>query len=143
MSDFFVLLTHDKRESSVVNALDDQGRDVYFPRILKHVRRGKRLVDVSLPFLPGHVFVADDGCGVEPLLRVPGVRDVLRWGGAPMRVPSWRVSEMQRREGDAGFVRLDDASTVEHGSLFNRIRGDTRVTLFKCWLRPVRSLEAA
>ena len=137
MSDFFVVVTQDKRESVAVNALDDLSRDVYYPRVLRQVRRGRRVVDVPSPFLPNHLFVADDGNGAEPLRGVVGVRGVLCVNGGSARVPASLVHEMMAREVE-GFVRLDPPGVDKDavlGLLYRPMRGDTRVLLFQSVLK--------
>ena len=139
----FVVHTKPNAENYAVDFLVRFGHQVYFPRVLEHLSRTGRVVDLIRPFLPRYLFVWDQGQDVSGIKNAPGVSNFVRQGVAFARVGIEVLSQIQAREGADGLVRLDGPALPSGGPyrsgepLKYRLRGplgyeDAVHALFDC-----------
>lgn len=118
--------------------LERQGYQCFRPLSqCERIVRGRRQVNVQSLF-PGYLFISlAADANWAPLRSTRGVSRVVGFGGAPVEVDAWLISELQQRpeevlapvfcEGER--VRITDGGFAELDAIFMAADGDERVLL--------------
>lgn len=110
MTDFwFVAQTVTGAERTAATFLRELlGFEVYLPLVLQQRRHARRVDWVERPFIPGYIFVSDDGRSERLIRSARGIAGMMRVGERAARVCSGVIGSLRDRE-SGGYVVLDDA----------------------------------
>ena len=97
MSPWHAVLCKPRREALAETNLNNQGYEVYLPRMAALRRRAGRWQRSIEPMFPRYLFLnAGDGTrGLAPIRSTPGVSGLVRLAGEPARVPSGVVEALR------------------------------------------------
>jgi transcriptional antiterminator RfaH len=106
---WYVVQTHPHAEAKAAAHLTRQGYSIYLPRYLKQRRHARRLEIMPAPLFPRYLFVAIDMRMQRwrAIHSTFGVARLVCSGEEPAVLPDAVIGELQGRQDDAGFVRLD------------------------------------
>lgn len=99
-----IVQTEYRRERTAESEITAAGYLVYVPRYktrMREQRNHRRWIDTVKPLFPGYLFVdvADEAIPAEWLARQRGVRDLVRQGIEPVRVPDRVIDRLRTDEG--------------------------------------------
>lgn len=85
---WYAIYTQCRHEARVESALQQNGLEVFLPRVTTLSRRRDRKLLLKLPLFPGYIFVRTSltASGYHNIIKVPGVVRLLG-NGSPMPVP--------------------------------------------------------
>ena len=106
---WYVAQTHPRAETKASLHLSRQQFESYLPVYLKKRRHARRLETIAAPLYPGYIFVAID---MElqrwrAIQSTFGVSRIVCHGDQPAPVADGVVEELQRRQDDSGYIRLE------------------------------------
>lgn len=106
---WYAVQTHPHAEAKAAAHLRRQGYAIYLPRYLRQRRHARRVETVPAPLFPRYLFVAIDRRTQRwrAIQSTIGVARLVCSGDEPAVLPAAVIGELQGREDDAGFVRLD------------------------------------
>jgi transcriptional antiterminator RfaH len=123
MKDWFAVRTQPRNELKASEHLARQGFEVLFPRYMKRRSHARKVDFVPAPLFPCYLFIEFDVS--DPCWRVVrstrGVIDLVRNGVSPVRLPTGIIDEIRARQGEDGFVQLNNNLNLARGA---RIRID-------------------
>jgi transcriptional antiterminator RfaH len=95
MLQWYALFTKPHKERQVESALHDRGIEVYLPAIQSPGRKPQR----GCPFFPRYLFAKFDveQNGVNALCYIPGLSNVVMFGGLPARVDERTIAALHER----------------------------------------------
>jgi transcriptional antiterminator RfaH len=119
MNRWYVVHTRVQAEEKAAFHLRRQGYDVYLPRYLKRVRHARRTEAKSSPLFPRYLFVGFDieTCRWRSIMSTVGVSHIIANESGPLPVPEDVVAAIQAREGESGYVDLNDARPFRQGDV--------------------------
>jgi transcriptional antiterminator RfaH len=144
MREWCVVQTRINGESLAARHLQNQGFDVYLPKIKKQRRHARRVDMVFAPMFPRYLFVRLSA--LAPKWRsvngTIGVSYMICHGDEPALVPEGIVEEIMSRENDEGVVaphkalfkpgerlRMLDGAFTDQIGLFEEMADDKRVIM--------------
>lgn len=109
VSSWYVVQTQPNAERRAVLNLNRQGYQVYMPQYLRRRRHARRVEMVKSPLFPRYLFVAIDidAQRWRSIQSTIGVSRLVCNGELPAIVPPRVIEELQAREDEQGFIRLD------------------------------------
>jgi transcription antitermination factor NusG len=93
---WMALTVKHQHEQAVRTALEGKGFKAYAPTCRAARRWSDRLKELDLPLFPGYVFCRWHSYGQTPLLRTPGVRTVVSFGGEIAPIPDSEIARIRR-----------------------------------------------
>ena len=120
---WYALQLKTRFERVVAAHLRGKGYEEYLPTYRSRRRWSDRVKEVELPLFPGYIFCKFDVTDRLPLMVVPGVISVVRFGGVPMPIPEQEIAAVQRvvnsgmPYGPWPEVCVGEAVHVTHGPL--------------------------
>jgi transcriptional antiterminator RfaH len=122
---WYVVQTHPHAEAKAAAHLTRQGYSIYLPRYLKQRHHARRLEVVPAPLFPRYLFVAIDMHTQRwrAIHSTCGVARLVCSGEEPAVLPAAVIGELQGRQDDAGFVRLDLRPRFMPGDRVRVVRG--------------------
>jgi transcriptional antiterminator RfaH len=120
-----LVYTRNKWEESARGHLEQQGFEVFLPRIRKTVRHAGRRRERIEPMFPRYLFVHLDP-GVEdwsPIRSTVGVTTLVRFGREPGIVPAEIVDGLRARADEHGIIGSDDPGDFEAGQNVRIVEG--------------------
>lgn len=152
---WYAIYTHAQAERTATSHLVRQGFEIYRPCYLKTRSHARRVERVAAPLFPRYLFVAMD---VErsrwlAVRSTVGVHSLVSQGSVPTPLSTSVIDQIRAREGEDGFVVLEDPAFWRPGTrlyvtdgplaecmgLFQGMSDRDRVTLLLDILgRPVR-----
>jgi transcription antitermination factor NusG len=129
---WYVVLTEPSLEITTVWRLHEHGHELYVPIIRRRVKTGRvgrngqkvtRLM--PKPMFPGYGLIRKSGISdINQLLKVRGVREVIRWKGKPIILPHAAVLAIFRKQCDKHLDFVRSAPSRRRTRLAFK-RGDT------------------
>ena len=115
--DWYVVHTHVHAEAKAASHLVRQGYSIYLPRYLKRRRHARRMEMVAAPLFPRYLFITIDRMTQRwrAIQSTIGVTHLVCNGDEPAMVPGCIITELQGREDDRGFIKLDQRSRFVRG----------------------------
>lgn len=116
---WYVIKTKPRQEERALQCLDNQGFEVFGPKLhVKRLRRGKR-TNVVEPMFPGYLFVRPDNLIDQfyKLRSAYGVNNVLKFGDSIPTLPQQWIDDL-RSIGDqeeSGAPKVGDHVEVKEG----------------------------
>jgi transcription antitermination factor NusG len=95
-NEWFVFRVRPRHEKTVALQLRDKDQHCFLPLLKLKREWGKRIASVELPLFPGYVYCRADRKRLLPIMKTPGVIDVLRAGGAPACVDRSEVEDIEK-----------------------------------------------
>jgi transcriptional antiterminator RfaH len=132
---WYVVQTQPHCEMKAQAHLLRQGFGVYLPRYLKRRRHARRIETVPAPLFPRYMFVSFD-IAVQRWRAVRstvGISALVGRNDCPTNVPESVVAGLQRREDEAGFVKLERRPLFAPGDKVRIVEGvfETCLGLFE------------
>lgn len=121
MRRWYLVHTKPLGEANAQSNLQRQGYEVYFPRVLHAVRRGRRWREEIGPLFPHYLFLnLDEGrqC-LKPAHSTPGVATIVRFGSRYAIIPDNIIAELQ--------LRADTASGLHRPTKYSLFMPGTSV----------------
>lgn len=138
---WYAVRVRSKCESRVFAGLQGKGYEAYVPLYRKHSRWTDRVKQIDCVLFPGYVFCRLDANRRLPVLKTPGVVNVVEFGGVFTSIPEHEIEAVRRviRSGLAAtpwpFLREGQRVRVCHGSLKDvegvllQSKGDCRLVI--------------
>jgi transcription antitermination factor NusG len=120
---WYAFSVRSRHEKSVGVQLEEKQETLFLPLVRQERRWGSRLASVDMPLLPGYIFCRSHRFGLLPILKTPGIIDVLRAGTTPVPVPHEEIEALQsaiaaRMSMEAcPFVTIGQTVRIERGAL--------------------------
>ena len=119
--EWFAFRVRPKHEKSVGLQLQEKRQECFLP-LVRHERKwGNRLTAVDLPLLPGYIFCRSHRFGFLPILKTPGIVNVLRAGATPVSVPEPEIEAL--RTAIAAKAPMEACPFVAAGQIVQVERG--------------------
>ena len=118
MKDWYAVYTQPRNEFMASEHLARQGFETFFPRYLKRRSHARRIEFVPAPLFPRYIFVQFDvtEAGWRVVRSTRGVVDLVRNGIDPVRLPRGIIEQMRSRQGDDGYVQLNNNLNLARGA---------------------------
>ena len=138
---WFAVAVKPRQEKLAARVLRDQGLEDYLPLYRARRRWSDRLKEVEAPLFAGYVFCRFAPRDRAPVLRTPGVRSIVTFGGRPAPVSDAEISALRQAVGSGRAVEpwsepgQGQLIRIEHGPLSGlrgvlvRARDDWRVVV--------------
>lgn len=110
---WFAFRVRARHEKSVTEQLREKREECFLPLVKKSRKWAKRSVVLELPVISGYVFCRSHRFGMLPILKTPGVVDVVRTGNSPAPIPDWEISALERAVNAA--VLIEPCPYIEVG----------------------------
>ncbi len=127
MSDarWYVVQTQVNGEARAAQNLTRKGYEVYFPRYLKRRRHARKIDLTAKPLFPRYMFVAVDMATQRwrSIQSTFGVARLVSNGEDPAMVPEGVVNALRSREGEDGFINLDNKVAFAPGDRVRVLAG--------------------
>jgi transcription antitermination factor NusG len=94
--EWFAFRVRPRHEKSVALHLREKSEECFVPLIKKSRLWAKRVVHIELPLISGYVFCRSHRYGMLPILKTPGIVDVIRAGNAPLPIPDSEIASLER-----------------------------------------------
>jgi len=120
---WFALQVRTRRESGVANYLFGQGYESFLPLYHCRKRWSDRVKEVQTPLFPGYLFCRFDPQDRLPVMKVPGVMQIVGANRVPLPVDEVEIRALQTlvASGIANqpwpFLQLGERVRIESGSL--------------------------
>jgi len=109
MSKWHAVLCKPHREEVAAANLENQGYEIYLPRLTLLKRRAGRWAEMIEPLFPRYLFInsTDSEKSLAPVRSTPGVKDFVRINAIPAVVPEKVIRELRKRaDPDTGLHRI-------------------------------------
>ena len=93
--EWFAFRVRARHEKSVALFLGEKREECFVPLIRSTRTWAKRVAHVDLPLFSGYVFCRSHRFGLLPILKTPGVVDVIRAGNSPVPIPGSEISALE------------------------------------------------
>jgi transcription antitermination factor NusG len=110
---WFAFRVRPRHEKSVAVQLREKQEECFLPLVKKIRKWARRSVVLDLPVISGYVFCRSQRFGMLPILKTPGVVDVIRSGNSPVPIPDWEISALERAVNAA--VLIEPCPYIEIG----------------------------
>jgi transcription antitermination factor NusG len=94
--EWFAFRVRPRHEKSVALYLREKREECFVPLIRSTRTWAKRVAHIDLPLFSGYVFCRSHRFGLLPILKTPGVVDVIRAGNSPVPIPGSEISALER-----------------------------------------------
>jgi transcription antitermination factor NusG len=94
--EWFAFRVRPRHEKSVTLQLREKKEECFLPLVKESRRWANRLSHVELPVIPGYVFCRAYRFALLPILKTPGVVDVVRAGRNPAPIPAPEIEALER-----------------------------------------------
>jgi transcription antitermination factor NusG len=92
---WFALYVKPRHEKVVDESVKSKGYTSFLPTFRNRHRSGGRIQEVDLPLFPGYLFCRFDPVDRLPLLKIPGVFQVVSFGGKPMPIEDIQLERLR------------------------------------------------
>src|SRR6202451_3465888 len=99
---WFALQVRTRHESGVANYLQGQGYESFLPLYKCRKRWSDRIKEVQTPLFPGYLFCRFDAQDRLPIMKTPGVMQIVGVNRVPVAVDESEISAIQTLAG-GGF----------------------------------------
>lgn len=93
---WFAAYTTSNHEKKVARELERRSVEYFLPLYTSVRRWSDRLKEVQLPLFPGYVFVRLAAAERLRVLQVPGVANIVGFGGTPTAIPEAQIEPLRR-----------------------------------------------
>jgi transcription antitermination factor NusG len=94
-SQWFAFRVRPRHEKRVALQLREKGEECFVPLVKEAKSWAKRTVRVELPLISGYVFCRSHRFRMLPILKTPGVVDVIRAGNSPVSIAEAEIHALQ------------------------------------------------
>ena len=101
---WFAVAVKPRQEKLAARVLRDQGLEDYLPLYRERRRWSDRLKEVEAPLFSGYLFCRFSPRDRAPILRTPGVRSIVAFGGRPAPVSDADIAALRRAVGSGRAV---------------------------------------
>jgi transcriptional antiterminator RfaH len=123
---WYLVQTKPSNELVACSNLERQGYEIYYPRVVRAIRRGRQAFERIGPLFPRYVFLRlrEGQQALGPVRSSLGVASVVRFGPAFAVVPDHVIVELKSRaDSSSGLHRLRGAPPVEAGAPMRVVTG--------------------
>jgi transcription antitermination factor NusG len=118
---WFAVAVKPRHEKLAARVLRDQGLEDFLPVYRSRRRWSDRLKEVQAPLFAGYVFCRFAPQHRRPVLKTPGVRSIVAFGGQPAPVPDAEISAI--RQAVASGLRVEPWPSPREGQPVRIQRG--------------------
>jgi transcriptional antiterminator RfaH len=115
---WYLVQTKPSNELVACSNLEQQGYEVYFPRVAQAIRRGRGVFERIGPLFPRYLFLRlrEGQQALGPVRSSRGVASIVRFGPQFALVPDEVVDDLKcRADSDTGLHRLRPKPALRHG----------------------------
>lgn len=94
--DWYAFRVRARHEKSATLQLQTKNEECFLPLVRQARMWGNRLTYVELPLIPGYVFCRSNRFALLPILKTPGVVDIVRIGAHPAPIPAAEIEALER-----------------------------------------------
>jgi transcription antitermination factor NusG len=94
--EWFAFRVRPRHEKSVSFYLREKREECFVPLIRSTRTWAKRVAQIDMPLFSGYVFCRSHRFGLLPILKTPGVVDVIRAGNSPVPISTSEISALER-----------------------------------------------
>lgn len=94
--DWFAFRVRPRHEKTVALQLREKREECFLPLVREARRWANRSSHVELPVIPGYVFCRSYRFTLLPILKTPGVVDVVRAGRNPAPIPANEIDALEK-----------------------------------------------
>jgi transcription antitermination factor NusG len=94
--DWYAFRVRARHEKSAALQLQTKHEECFLPLVRQARMWANRLTYVDLPLIPGYVFCRSYRFALLPILKTPGVVDVVRIGAHPAPIPADEIEALER-----------------------------------------------
>jgi transcription antitermination factor NusG len=94
-NEWFAFRVRPRHEKAVALQLREKEQEYFLPVVRETRKWGNRLTLVDLPLFPGYIFGRSQRWALLPILKTPGVTDVLRAGSHPAPVEEHEIQALK------------------------------------------------
>jgi transcription antitermination factor NusG len=120
---WFALQVRTRHESGVANYLNGQGYESFLPLYKCRKRWSDRVKEVQTPLFPGYLFCRFDAQDRLPIMKTPGVMQIVGVNRVPAPVDEGEISAIQTLVASGipnqpwPFLQVGEKVRIESGSL--------------------------
>ena len=120
---WFALQVRTRHESGVSNYLDNQGYESFLPLYKCRKRWSDRVKEVETPLFPGYLFCRFDPQDRLPIMKTPGVMQIVGVNRVPVPVDEVEINAIQTLVASGipnqpwPFLQVGEKVRIESGSL--------------------------
>jgi transcription elongation factor/antiterminator RfaH len=138
---WFAMQVRSRREAMVATQLKGQGYECFLPLYKSERRWSDRVKEIEQPLFPGYLFCRFEFHNRGPLLRTPGVQQIVGIGRTPTPVAENQVESIRQALASGlpsqpwEYLQVGQRVRVNHGSMNNlegiliNLKGTNRVVL--------------
>jgi transcription antitermination factor NusG len=121
---WFALQVRTRHEAGVANYLLGQGYESFLPLYKCRKRWSDRIKEVQTPLFPGYLFCRFDAQDRLPIMKTPGVMQIVGVNRVPVAVDESEISAIQTLAGTGlpnqpwPFLQVGERVRIESGSLW-------------------------
>ena len=122
---WYAVYSQPQAEFKAAFHLENQGFEVYLPRILKKRRHARRIDWVSSPLFPRYLFAGLDADhkGWRPIQSTVGVSHLVCFGDQPMSVPMKIIESLVALEDEKGLINFNASRELKRGDRIEILDG--------------------
>jgi transcription antitermination factor NusG len=94
--DWFAFRVRPRHEKAVALQLGEKQEQYFLPVLREERKWAKRMASVDLPLFPGYIFCWTSRATLLPILKTPGIIDVLRAGSQPAHVEEQEIHDLKK-----------------------------------------------
>lgn len=94
--EWYAFRVRPRHEKKVALHLGEEREECFLPLVRRSRIWANRPAHVDLPLIPGYVFCRSHRFGLLPILKIPGVLDVIRVGNSPASIPNEEIDALER-----------------------------------------------
>jgi transcription antitermination factor NusG len=138
---WFALQVRTRREAVVADYLEGTGYEWFLPLCQSRRHWSDRIKEVEVPLFPGYLFCRFNPQDRLPILKTPGVIQIVGYNRSPIPVDENEIAAIQRLVASGipnqpwPFLAVGDRVTIESGPLrglegiLTSLKGDHRLVL--------------
>jgi transcription antitermination factor NusG len=118
--EWFALRVKPRHEKTIAWQLGEKNEECFLPLLRQTRLWGRRICHVELPLIPGYVFCRTASKKLLPVLKTPGVIDIVRIGRSPAPIKAEEIHALQLA---IGTYKIEPCDYFESGQTVNIKRG--------------------
>ena len=118
---WFAIWTRSRHEQVVREQLERKNIDAFLPTLPRWSRWKDRRKKIDWPLFPGYCFARFDPVDALPVLKVPGVVNIVSFEGKPAPIPEYELES--NRLLVASDLQLDPCPLIHEGMMVEVVHG--------------------
>jgi transcription antitermination factor NusG len=121
---WFAIWTRSRHEQVVREQLERRQLETFLPTITRWSRWKDRRKKIDWPLFPGYCFARFDSADTLPILKCPGVVNIVSFEGKPAAIPEYELQSLRLLV--ASDLQYDPCPLIREGSMVEVTHGPLR-----------------